>query len=640
MSNNNTSNNRIPVNVNINADSPGGIGAPMSNNSSSTNQQQQQKFSTSSEYRSSSSSSNKQHQQSESTYNMRTMNDETDRIRERMREFEEHCRRVREQAFASRPATTTTNASASPGAGGAGGFFTSDIGSGTGPDQRVPSSTTFGVDSSGSRFGSSMHRSSIEDLPDGGKKYRIEFDIGDFYQNELHIATNGKTLVVKGEREQKVGSATETKTFNRELTLPDYVDVDRMNAFLLNNGPAPAAPASPSNSTSAPFRSSQTQLISQSAVNNVLVVEAPIIMDKYTYRRSVFDQSNKSQSPIRTSHHASPKYPSSTIGSSSRLNQNPSAGGGLFGANSTSSFNDAQQQHQRYENRTSSSSTSNQKVTRSTSGTNLLGGGGGIVDEYGVATGGFRPGSSSYTSQSNLNQSLSPELISGYPVYDAAESCVVYKFDLSGFDQSEIHLTITNDRVLEIRASKEVRDELGKIYREFKREIHLEPEVDDKLIKNVLHDGLLTLKIPKANRPDGLGSVSNAHNLGAPNGFRELYGDDGRLQKLTADFRGFAPENVRIVLSANNVLKVSAQQSEQSPTHKGGSVQKECTRHYTLPAWVQPENMKAIMSRDGMLTIDFNAANTGSDSTPTGAAATTAGQSSNSKSGDRINISN
>lgn len=247
--------------------------------------------------------------------------------------------------------------------------------------------------------------------------------------------------------------------------------------------------------------------MSQSAVNNVLVVEAPIIMDKYTYRRSVFDQSNKSQSPIRTttsSHHASPKYPSSTIGSSSsRLNQNPS-GGGLFGANSASSFNDTQQHHQRYENRTSSSSTSNQKVTRSTSGTNLLGGGG-IVDEYGVAIGGFRPGSSSYTSQSNLNQSLSPELIPGYPVYDAGESCVVYKFDLSGFDQSEIHLTITNDRVLEIRASKEVRDELGKIYREFKREIHLEPEVDDKLIKNVLHDGILTLKIPKANRPDGLG---------------------------------------------------------------------------------------------------------------------------------------
>lgn len=222
-------------------------------------------------------------------------------------------------------------------------------------------------------------------------------------------------------------------------------------------------------------------------------------MDKYTYRRSVFDQSNKSQSPIRTSHHASsPKYPSSMVGSSSRLNQNGAGG-------STTSFYDQQnqqQQQQRYENRSSSSSTTHQKVTRSTSGTNLLG-----SDEFGSGAG-FRPASSSYTSQSNLNQSMSPELIPGYPLYDAAESCVVYKFDLGGFDQSEIHLTITNDRVLEIRASKEMRDELGKIYREFKREIHLEPEVDDKLIKNVLHEGILTLKIPKANRPDGLGTLN------------------------------------------------------------------------------------------------------------------------------------
>ena len=121
-----------------------------------------------------------------------------------------------------------------------------------------------------------------------------------------------------------------------------------------------------------------------------------------------------------------------------------------------------------------------------------------------------------------------------------------------------------------------------------------------------------------------------------------MYGDDGRLQKLTADFRGFAPENVRIVLSANNVLKVSAQQSEQSPTHKGGTVQKECTRHYTLPAWVQPENMKAIMSRDGVLTVDFNS---GSSSAATAAAAAssptaTSASNSNNKAGDRININN
>lgn len=191
-----------------------------------------------------------------------------------------------------------------------------------------------------------------------------------------------------------------------------------------------------------------------------------------------------------------------------------------------------------------------------------------------------------------------------YPKYDRAEGCVVYKFDLTGFDQNEIALTITADRTLEIKASKELNDNLGKVYREFKREIQLEPEVDANLIKNLLFEGILTLKIPKPNRPDGSGSLSNTHNLHAPNGFREIYTDDGKLAKLTTDFRGYNPENLKIVLSANNVLKVSAQQTETSPNNRG-TIQKECSRQYTLPAWIQPEQMKAIMSRDGVLTIDF-----------------------------------
>lgn len=241
--------NRIPVNVNVNSSTAADSTAHSTNHHHQEHQEHQQKFSSSSEYRSSSSSSSKLNNpagaaannniKSESTtYNMRNMNDETDRIRERMREFEEHCRRVREQAFANRP-TTTTSTTTNSGVGGSGGGFFTDFGGATsGFDQRVPSSSFVDGSPGGSRFSSSMHRSSIEDMPDGNKKYRIEFDIGDFYQNELNIATNGKTLVVRGEREQKVGSATETKTFNRELTLPDYVDVDRMSAFLLNNNTA------------------------------------------------------------------------------------------------------------------------------------------------------------------------------------------------------------------------------------------------------------------------------------------------------------------------------------------------------------------------------------------------------------------
>jgi len=38
-------------------------------------------------------------------------------------------------------------------------------------------------------------------------------------------------------------------------------------------------------------------------------------------------------------------------------------------------------------------------------------------------------------------------------------------------------------------------------------------------------------------------------------------------------------------------------------------VEKETTRQYTLPDWISPDDMKAIMSRDGILTIDFSGNN-------------------------------
>ena len=206
-----------------------------------------------------------------STFDMRNMNDETDRIKSRMREFEDRCRKWREEFFSRQ----------SNGIQGGDSSF----------EQRVPfSSPKFSssipaddasfFSSSPSRsskptFASSLHKSSVEDTPEGGKKYKMEFEIGDFKPNELHLSTHGRTLIVKGDRELKAGSATETKTFNRELTVPDYVDIERMSAALLDNMPA------------------------SGSSNNVLIIEAPIIMDKYSYRRSAFD--NQSASPIRTS---------------------------------------------------------------------------------------------------------------------------------------------------------------------------------------------------------------------------------------------------------------------------------------------------------------------------------------------------
>ena len=165
-------------------------------------------------------------------------------------------------------------------------------------------------------FTSSMHKAYLDDLNDGSgaKVYKIEFEIGDFNQNELLITTHNRTLCVKGDRELKAGSATETKTFNRELTLPDYVDLTKMSAYLLDKAPATNSP-----------KASSTHLVASPSGNNVLVIEAPVLMEKYTYRRSAYNpnQSSHSQSPTRpnttvvhTSRHFSPPRTTSVTRSS------------------------------------------------------------------------------------------------------------------------------------------------------------------------------------------------------------------------------------------------------------------------------------------------------------------------------------
>lgn len=506
-------------------------------------------------------------------YDMRNMGDETDRIKTRMKEFEDRCKRWREDFFDKQNQHSSS--------------FT-DMNNNCNNPGVVHTTTYNGIPSASSSqvpFSSTLHKSYIEDTENGGKKYKVEFDIGDFKQNELQISTNGKALIIKGDREVKAGSSTETKTFNRELTVPDYVDLEKMNAFLLDRD---------ANRQDKCF----------------LILEAPIILEKYSYRRSAFDKSSmnsQTQSPTRVSrsgfvnspvhqtqnYHQHHHQPSRTIipGHSSESHHTE---------NKTSTTS-----HTHTSSRTVNNGNNEEHYTNNTKPflTN---------DFYHKSPTKSQQSTMSRTSNSNnqaapSHHQVTPELISGYPIYDNKEGCVIYKFDFSGFDQSEIHLTITVDRTLEIKACKESQDHLGKVYREFKREIQLEPEVDANLIKNLLYEGILTLKIPKPNRSDGNGSVSNQHNLHSPNGFQEFYTDDGKLAKLTSDFTGFSPENVKIVLSANNVLKLNAVQQDtsvNSPNSKG-TVKKECSRQYTLPSWIQPEQMRAIMSRDGILTVDF-----------------------------------
>ena len=60
-------------------------------------------------------------------------------------------------------------------------------------------------------------------------------------------------------------------------------------------------------------RGSQSHLVAQSTNNNVLVIEAPVIMEKYTYRRSAYNPASQTQTPHHhQSQSHSPTRPAST----------------------------------------------------------------------------------------------------------------------------------------------------------------------------------------------------------------------------------------------------------------------------------------------------------------------------------------
>lgn len=184
-------------------------------------------------------------------------------------------------------------------------------------------------------------------------------------------------------------------------------------------------------------------------------------------------------------------------------------------------------------------------------------------------------------------------------------------------------MSITETRVLEIKATREINDTTGKTYREFKREIQLDENADLNSISNVLSsDGVLTLKIPykqplnsklpitkKSSLTTNDSLKTDLNNNNADNNFQEHFSKvDGKLIKLTYDLKEFEPENLKIFLTTSNELKISAQINE---ANKSGSksetkIQKQCFRQYNLPSYIQPEQMKAVMSRDGKLTIDFS----------------------------------
>jgi len=129
-------------------------------------------------------------------------------------------------------------------------------------------------------------KSFIEEDDNGNKKYKITFDVGDFKPNEIQVRTEGRSLVVKGDREIVAGSSSETKQFNREITLPDFVEPTSVISFLSDG---------------------------------VLTVEAPVQMERLGYsNNAAITNSSTSSSTMRQSPFRETQSPSRSILNSAR----------------------------------------------------------------------------------------------------------------------------------------------------------------------------------------------------------------------------------------------------------------------------------------------------------------------------------
>ncbi|CAF0956527.1 unnamed protein product [Didymodactylos carnosus] len=471
-----------------------------------------------------------------------TENDLSSRMSTRMRDFEEECRRWREKFFNESRVES-------------GGVPSSSL-SLARPRMRVdfPDFPEFSTDwpvwkggALGNSGSSNTQKSFIEEDYDGRKKYKIQFDIGEFKPEELNVKVEGRLLIVKGDRQVKVGNATESKQFNRELTLPEFVEVKALQSYLSDDGK--------------------------------LTLEAPVIMDR-VYGSNVSQLEHRQASPGKI-------VDTTFIGGRQPISSSFGSGGLGTGGNTQSSYSSTSSSSYRQEGGTGLGNTSFHRssplrdhITSTTSSTSsTLGGGSSLLNNQAPTT------YSTITSRPD------------YTISDRGDGTktVSYKFNLGEFAPEDIAIQV-NDTMLKITAIREERDNHNSYFREFKREID---GAEAKKLTNTLgSDGILSIQIPVRDyRPPPTPIQSNQFNLGSEN---DSYSLGDQQLKLTFDLSGYKPEDVNVKVN-ENVLKVQAIHIDNT---RGKQINREYVRQYVLPDSVDIDNLRAKMSEDSTLTVE------------------------------------
>jgi HSP20 family molecular chaperone IbpA len=452
----------------------------------------------------------------------------------------------------------------------------------------------------GGSFAQTSHKSFIEEDDNGRKKYKMVFEIGDFKPNEIKVKTEGRQLIINGDREQIAGSAMESKQFNKEITLPDFIEPTSVVSFLSDG---------------------------------VLTLEAPVIVDRLGLTSGSSGLNNNSNISSSSSSSAVRHSPFRDTGSPARIGN-------------TSMFNSSNSSSSRnYRSANDDLLTKNQQYPFSSP----------FFTESPLATAASSP--SSYNNNNN-KQSARPIASTTVSTGSPQSTPATFKFNMAEFRPEDIAITVT-DTTLKIHAVREEADShgAGKTYREFKREIGLPQGADVKRLRNSLQsDGTLSIEIPVQDNsnlrpplsPSGINKSfgdftlnepqqqsssaiensnyrsSNQHHhhqqqqqqqqqrqdhqqhqissLNSNNNGLIDQSNNGKELKLTFDLTGYKPEDLSIKVIDNNTLKVHAVHIDNT---RGNQIHREYTRQYILPNWVQPELLRARMSDNGTLTVEI-----------------------------------
>lgn len=253
---------------------------------------------------------------------------------------------------------------------------------------------------------------------------------GDFRPEDLNVRVEGRMLIVTGDRQIKSGNTNESRQFNREVTLPDFIDSKSLQSYLSENGS--------------------------------LTMEAPVLMDRF-YQDNHASALTSSR-PYRS---ASPGRALDNTFSTGTRHFSPSSNFGAPNTNQSSSFSSSstyrKESTTNNNNGTTGLSTSSSFIRNSpirdqfstSSSSTLIGGHSSNLNSPAPVT-----HSTGFTSRSNFST------LGGQ---DGMKT-VTYEFDLRDFAPEDIAIQV-NDTTLKVSALSQERSENSSSHREFKREI-------------------------------------------------------------------------------------------------------------------------------------------------------------------------